>query len=167
MKIRLKDASVIIEIFEDSQYVDYISNNLKKLYDYSWQNDKLIIPYRENQQIKRELILKSIYYLCVSRVKYENPIFLENLMKASSKRIEMIIKSKNNITNEEFARYYMLLNSNKSDSLKSIKKKYHKLVKIYHPDRVATKSEKLIEQYTNKFQQIQEAYEVIKFQMAS
>jgi len=168
MKIRLKDACVVIEVFEDSQYIDIVSNNLKKLYDHVWHNDKLVVPYDKNQKLKRELILRNIYYLCVNRVQYENPKFLENLMKSSSKQIELIIKSRNmNYKKEEFRKYYILLNSHKNDSLTTIKKKYLKLVKIYHPDRVAMRDEKLIKQYTYKFQQIQEAYDVIKYKKAS
>ena len=168
MKIKLKDACVVIEVFEDSRYIDFVSNNLKKLYDYVWHNDKLIVPYDKNQKFKRELVLRNIYYLCVNIVQYENPKFLENLMKSSFKQIELIIKPRNiNYKKEDFRKYYILLNSNKSDSLTAIKKKYLKLVKIYHPDRVAMRDEKLIKQYTYKFQQIQEAYDFVRYKKAS
>jgi DnaJ like chaperone protein len=61
-------------------------------------------------------------------------------------------------------KYYAVLDSDPSDSMDEIKKKYRKLVQDYHPDKIVAKG--LPEEFTkfaqNKFQEIQEAYEHIQ-----
>lgn len=65
---------------------------------------------------------------------------------------------------EDFTKYYAILGSDKSDSDEHIKKRYRKLVKEYHPDKIAAKG--LPEEFTkfahDKFREIQEAYDTIK-----
>ncbi|MEA1972178.1 MAG: TerB family tellurite resistance protein [Candidatus Cloacimonadota bacterium] len=60
-------------------------------------------------------------------------------------------------------KYYKILGCSKNDSFEVIKKKYLKLVKEYHPDKIVSKG--LPEEFSNfakqKFQDIQEAYEII------
>lgn len=54
--------------------------------------------------------------------------------------------------------YYQILGVDKSSSSSEIKKAYYKLARKFHPDK-ADESKK--EEYTKKFQQIGEAYEVL------
>jgi DnaJ like chaperone protein len=61
-------------------------------------------------------------------------------------------------------RYYAVLGCTKSDSDETIKSKYRKLVREFHPDAIAAKG--LPEEFTSfaesKFREIQMAYEEIK-----
>ena len=57
--------------------------------------------------------------------------------------------------------YYETLGVDKDADEKTIKHAYRKLVKLWHPDRHQNKSEDEIKQATEKFKEIQEAYEVL------
>jgi DnaJ like chaperone protein len=61
-------------------------------------------------------------------------------------------------------RYYAILGTSRNDSIEQIKKSYRKLVSEYHPDKIASKGlpEEFIKFATDKFREIQEAYEQIK-----
>jgi len=60
--------------------------------------------------------------------------------------------------------YYAVLGCNRNDSMEQIKKQYRKRVFEYHPDKIASKG--LPEEFTklasDKFREIQEAYDAIK-----
>ncbi len=60
-------------------------------------------------------------------------------------------------------KYYATLGANRNDSNEVIKKKYRQLVLEHHPDRVISKGlpEEFTKIATEKFQEIQEAYEKI------
>lgn len=58
--------------------------------------------------------------------------------------------------------YYEVLDCKADDSFKTIRQNYLKLVKQYHPDAVSHKSPTLASHYSDKFQTIQHAYEMIK-----
>lgn len=59
--------------------------------------------------------------------------------------------------------HYLLLESKPSDSLEVIKKRYRRLVKRYHPDRLVNKglSPELIEVAKERFIEIRDAYELL------
>lgn len=60
--------------------------------------------------------------------------------------------------------YYKVLGIEKSASDSEIKKAYHKMALKYHPDKVSTsdkETKETKEEYTKKFQEISEAYEVL------
>ena len=58
--------------------------------------------------------------------------------------------------------YYSILEAKPSDSMDTIKKKYKKLAKKYHPDLHGTKGEKQQSENEKKFKKINEAYNEIK-----
>jgi DnaJ like chaperone protein len=61
-------------------------------------------------------------------------------------------------------RYYAILGVSRNDSIEQIKKSHRKLVSEYHPDKIASKGlpEEFIKFATDKFREIQEAYEQIQ-----
>ena len=61
-------------------------------------------------------------------------------------------------------RYYKVLNSTPESSNEEIKSNYKKLVKDYHPDKIISKGlpEEFIDLATKKFQEIQEAYSIVR-----
>lgn len=153
MKIRLKEHTINIEVYKNSKYLNFISSNL---------------PIINNNRKEKEKFLKNIYLICTKNAQYQNNVFFKNLIKSSKKHVELIIiDDLIEDEKESLKQSYFLLNSSQNDSLDKIRKKYIKLAKIYHPDRVATKDMYTINQHTIKFQQIQKAYENIKYQIAS
>lgn len=58
--------------------------------------------------------------------------------------------------------YYAILECKAEDNFETIRKQYLKLVKQYHPDTIAYTNKEIIQAYSNKFQLIQHAYEMIK-----
>jgi DnaJ like chaperone protein len=59
---------------------------------------------------------------------------------------------------------YKILGASKNDDMKTIKKKYRELVRKYHPDIIKAqgKDEAYLKEATQKTQEINEAYEIIK-----
>lgn len=55
----------------------------------------------------------------------------------------------------------IILGSNTQDDTKSIKKRYKKLAMIYHPDRAHSQDKKTLLLYTEKFQNIIQAYKIL------
>ena len=64
----------------------------------------------------------------------------------------------------DFEKFYAILETNSNATDEEIKKQYRKLVKEYHPDKIASKG--LPEEFTtfaqDKFRQIQQAYDAVK-----
>ena len=61
-------------------------------------------------------------------------------------------------------KYYEILKSKPKDSDDTIKSRYRQLVREYHPDKIAAKGlpEEFTKLATDKFREIQEAYEAVK-----
>lgn len=57
---------------------------------------------------------------------------------------------------------YELLKSSPVDTLDVIKKRYIKLVKKFHPDRIYSLDHSKVAEFTEKFQMVQRAYEAVK-----
>lgn len=146
MRIRLKKCSIQIEIDENSEYLNYISTAVL--------NTKC--------KDKKKELLKEIYYICAKNANYHNPHFFLKLIQSSYKNIVLQINK-----DESIKKHYLLLKSNEKDSIQVIRKRYLKLAKTYHPDRVIATNANLIEEYTQKFQKIQLAYETVKLKSAS
>jgi len=94
------------------------------------------------------------YYLCA---KKQNLRFLSKLLESPTKTIKIEIKKVVDVEPlENLKKHYFLLNSSEKDSLPTIRKRYFALAKTYHPDRVVHKNKNLVE-----------AYEVLKYEIAS
>ncbi len=146
MRIRLEKSSVIIEIQDNSKYLKGLS---RALLEAKCRDQKLEV-------------LKYIYYICVKNVNYHNPLFFKKLIKSSHKQIELHVDK-----DETMKQLYRLLKSDEKDPIHVIRKRYLRLAKTYHPDRVSYTDSSLIEEYTHKFQKIQRAYEILKLKRAS
>lgn len=62
------------------------------------------------------------------------------------------------IVYDENQHYYTVLECEVGATSAQIRQNYKKLIKIYHPDRVYSENSELVNEYTQKFQQLQEAY---------
>lgn len=100
------------------------------------------------------LMTLSAMFLAESNKERENQFTDENEKNSSI----------NNFDIGENSKYYRILNLNNDASMEEVKKSYRKLVKMYHPDKYASKNmtEKEIKKLELKFIEIQEAYEKIK-----
>ena len=80
----------------------------------------------------------------------------------------MILKFENMLKNKQqsmsLEEAYKILSVNDSDDINTIKKRYRKLVREYHPDIIKSqdKDEAYMEDATAKTQEINQAYEIIK-----
>ena len=143
----------MIEIDSNSYYLSLISSNLESV---------------NNNQLKKEDFLRTVYYLCAKKARKQNLEFLNRLLDASQKEIKIDIQKCLHVESpDSLKNHYSLLNSSEKDSLQIIRKRYLELAKTYHPDRVVHKNKNLVAQYTAKFQKIQQAYEILKYQIAS
>jgi DnaJ like chaperone protein len=80
----------------------------------------------------------------------------------------MILKFENMLKNKQQSmsveEAYKILDVNESDDINTIKKRYRKLVRQYHPDIIKSqdKDDSYMEEATAKTQEINQAYEIIK-----
>lgn len=161
VKIKLYDKSIVIDIPSESRYINFIYSRVEKFYNISWEKeDKIILQTSSGEYRKIQLFLTSIYYLCAYRVQYENPIFYSKLIKSAQKKIIINILRKK----EDLKKYYKILNISAQSDLcaNQIRQKYLQLAKIYHPDHSLNQNPQVTKEYTEKFLQIKEAYEILK-----
>lgn len=127
----------------------------------------IILEFKEVSQIERfQSMLRRKIFIGSFVVSFQhNTQDVQRFFDALKK----VLTSHHNETSEEkevllspLAQYLAVLEANEKESFESIRKRYIKLAKEYHPDRVHSDGEEKIRLYTQKFQQIQEAFNVIK-----
>jgi DnaJ like chaperone protein len=84
-------------------------------------------------------------------------VYIENLYRKKKQRTYSFSSSR-----YPMQRDYEILGISENASNETIKKAYRELAKKYHPDKVAHLGEAVRKQATEKFQEIQSAYEKIK-----
>jgi DnaJ like chaperone protein len=166
--------------FEDSAY---IRDELKKIYNQEKQtfDNTITISQKYLKLTKRDYDkrLKVIEYLV--NVAFIDSEFSEtefmiiediaNALEINKIDLEAVIKRFERFHSEQKAhkinsleKAYEVLGASKDDSNDELKSKYRKLVRIHHPDIVTGKGgdEQSIAEATQKLQEINEAYEIIK-----
>ncbi len=63
---------------------------------------------------------------------------------------------------DKMIRYHAIFELPMGSKLEDLKKRYLKLARRYHPDRVSTQSPEIVNKYTEKFKLLQEAYDALK-----
>lgn len=63
---------------------------------------------------------------------------------------------------DKMIRYHAIFELPVGAKSSDLKKRYRELAKRYHPDRVQTKSDEIINKYTEKFKLLQEAYSALR-----
>jgi len=166
MKLHLTSDCITIHVAENSSHYVHARHVLTHVVGRSfWVNDTLInfdIP--EHNQ-KRKAFLNSLYYTCAVTSKTHNASFLQKLLLASQKPIKLVKKKLKQPIHHTSIRNndpYSLLNAHETENLESIRQKYLSLAKEFHPDSIASVDARILKNATVKFQQIQEAYAIIK-----
>jgi len=105
---------------------------------------------------EENILIKVASFLHFSPQEYET---MMNQFKSSYSNVR---------THSSMSDAYKVLGASKDDDLKTIKKKYRALVKQYHPDIIQAQGAEqgYIDSATQKIQEINEAYELIKKEKA-
>ncbi|MDD2384391.1 MAG: J domain-containing protein [Sulfurospirillaceae bacterium] len=162
MQLRLSEHCITVDLYEHSSHFLHVSQTLSKHFSKSfWINKTLINLPTQKEKAKRKEFLTSLYYTCAFNSQTENLDFLQRLIALHDKPIKVVLRNNNTASHKPYylsplAKCYALLEATQEESLESIRKKYLRLVKQYHPDSTATSKT------VGMFQKIQEAYETIK-----
>ncbi len=143
--IKLNGDSISIGNFFKSIFKSEIKDT-HKYYDFLIDIGSNITLHNLKKIVERKRILNiSVIFIIEQTLK-------ERLLNS----VETIENSVDN------SKYYQVLSVSDSDDISIIRRKYISLVKEYHPDKVFNKDEETIRFYTEKFQEIQEAFEFFK-----
>ncbi|MDD3344131.1 MAG: DnaJ domain-containing protein [Sulfurospirillaceae bacterium] len=165
MKLHLSAHCITVDISEHSSHFLHVSQTLSKNFSKSfWINETLINFPNHKELKKRKEFLTSLYYTCAFHSQTENLDFLHRLIALHDKPIKLIRKKSKPTASKPLylsplAQCYTLLGASLGESLESIRKKYLRLAKQYHPDSHSLCKNILM------FQKIQEAYETIKLEI--
>ena len=155
MRLHLSTDCITVNVFERSSHFLHVSQTLSKKFTKSfWVNETLFNFSTPKEMKKRKEFLTSLYYTCAFSSKTHDLSFLQKLIAMHDKPIKVVQKKKKDNLLET---PYRILEASQEESLQSIRRKYLRLAKTYHPDHNSHTDSK-------KFQQIQEAYETIKAQ---
>jgi DnaJ-domain-containing protein 1 len=136
----------------DSWFHLYIHTKLKECI-HEVQDQSLIFNLNSSKNVSQFERALSRNYIFSQKINFHyDSNFLQTLFRDYS-QYEIDIKEK----------YYAILGCSNSASKDELKSSYKQLVKTYHPDQVMhLNDEKQIVHFTRKFQQVQEAYQMLK-----
>ena len=156
MQLQLTPSCIYIHISQHSKHYPYVLEMLhqKRIGKSYWVNQTLINFSLHNTHSHRKAFLTTLYYFC-SKMSHKSDVsFLNRLISRFESPIKLMIKP-THIYQEKNP--YEILHAHHNESFASIRKKYLRLAKQYHPDSTRDSND-----CTAKFQEIQEAYETIK-----
>ncbi len=181
MNILMCRDSTLIKIDETKLYTKNLLYFMQTNFSAIKQSqNRIILKYIEQEYFDRLFLIKWLYTLYSNITNHNHPDMKELLIKRIEKPIIVEFKSvikKEEVkfeTKEEFIKEepiiakvnpyqeaLILLEIQKNDSKNIIRSKYKKLLREYHPDNVYNKGELHIQEYTDKFKSIQNAYDII------
>ncbi|AFL69388.1 J domain-containing protein [Sulfurospirillum barnesii] len=166
MKLHISTHCITIHLAENSPFSLHVKHFLtKKMSRSFWINDTLINFATPLEVVKRQAFLTKLYYTCATLSRTHNTQFLKKLLLVCHKPIKVICHSLPIFTHhepEQSHHFYTILYSHHQESLQSIRTKYLRLAKQFHPDTLKSDDETTRQHYTEAFQKIQEAYAHIK-----
>lgn len=146
----------------NSILVTYLKNYFKgHLVKYKLKNHTVTIyPQSQNTfTLLEKIIIQKEIIGCYVNFKYDSNevlVYKQTLTQKLNK------KRKFNALFSLLQEYYEVLGCTYKDDFYEIRKNYIRLVKMYHPDTLANENKPLEAHYIEKFQTIQNAYEMIK-----
>ena len=130
-----------------------------------WNSKMIQIDVSENRTKSRiDRMLKKDEFLFF-KVKYiYNEHFLYNLFNPFDGKEEESESFTSDYYHQDskLTHSYSILEAPYGASIGVVKQNYRKLAKMYHPDRVHNKNATIVDLYTKKFQEIQNAYQYLK-----
>jgi len=164
INLKIEDNYAVVFNFKEknSILISYLKNYFKDhLVKYKLRNNSLIVyPHSEVTSILLDKLLNQKEIIgCYVDFSYDINEFL-TFKHSLTKKMER--KQKFNALFSLLEEFYDVLNCKADDNFETIRKNYLKLVKQYHPDAISHKNPSLASHYSNKFQTIQHAYEMIK-----
>ncbi len=162
MKIEDNYAVVFFIGSKNSILVSYLRNYFRNhLIKYRLKNNTITLyPHSNNTAKLLEKLLNQKEIIgCYVDFSYDINEFL-TYKNTLTKKIDR--RKKFNALFSLLEEFYEVLECTADDSFETIRKNYLILVKQYHPDTVLHINPSLISHYSNKFQTIQHAYEMIK-----
>lgn len=164
LHVKIEDNyAIVLDIGnKNSILVSYLKNYFKDhLFKYRLKNDTVTIyPYSEKTASLLENLIEQKELLgCYVSFEYDKDEVEEykNTLLQKLRR-----KQTFNALFAILEEYYAILECKAEDNFETIRKQYLKLVKQYHPDTISYTNKEIIQTYSNKFQLIQHAYEMIK-----
>ncbi len=155
--------AVIFDIgSKNSVLVSYFRNYFKNhLIKYRLKNSTITLypNSKKTAKLLEKLLNQKEIIGCYVDFMYDIDDFLI-YKKSLTKRVER--KNRFNALFLLLEEYYEALGCKDGDNFETIRKNYLKLVKQYHPDATSHTSSTLALHYKEKFQTIQQAYEMIK-----
>ena len=166
LKITMKiedNYAVIFDIgSKNSVLVSYLRNYFKNhLIKYRLKNNTVTLyPHSNNTAKLLEKLLNQKELIgCYVDFSYDINDFLV-YKKSLTKKMDR--RKKFNALFSLLEEFYEVLECKADDSFETIRKNYLTLVKQYHPDTISHTNPSLASHYSDKFQTIQHAYEMIK-----
>jgi molecular chaperone DnaJ len=130
-----------------------------------WNSKIIQIDVSESRTKARiDRMLKKDKFLFF-KIKYiYNEHFLYNLFNpfSSGEKEYDSFTSNSYQQDAQMTHWYSVLEAPYGASIGVVKQNYRKLAKMYHPDRVHNKNKTIVELYTKRFQEIQNAYASLK-----
>lgn len=160
----IKDQAIFSFERPNGLFASYISQKFRN--SQIFLNDTqttLAIKIQNKDDIKGfdELFSKSEHMRFCVNFSYDEAKFVNFKRQANMQNSQKFIKRFSAIAGL-FEEYFEVLGCELNDSFESVRSSYLRLVKLYHPDRHANKSEKIKSEYRLKFEQIQHAYESLR-----
>ena len=107
-----------------------------------------------------------LFAMGVAFLSYEDNTYTQNNYYKNESHEEDFRRSYNSVPKHDsnMEKYYSVLNCSVNDSFETVRKAYKKLSREYHPDAIQGKglSESFVSFATEKMQEINEAYRMIK-----
>ncbi len=162
--VKIEDNYVVVFYLSGSNsiFVNYLKNYFKNhLVQYRPKNYTVTIYPESSKTIEllEKLFQKKEIIGCYVEFNYNKKEYEQYRQNIDKKSIR---KRKSNALFNLLEEYFKVLECSSGDSFETIRKQYLRLVKRYHPDRVLNSNQTLLSHYSKKFQDIKQAYEIIK-----
>lgn len=146
--------------YETLAFIEALRKNFRSIdVDYSQNVAKVPIRDKAAYTALRKMLAKNVSLGSDARAKFTyNEEELIRLHRRTSSGDFFVGQANGQQMNQWYAR----LCSKPEDSFEEIKKRYIRLIKTYHPDKVYGQSEAVIARYADEFRSIQFAFEQIK-----
>lgn len=150
---------ISLNLYPESSYVKhFIKLFFKNFKLYRNSKNELLLKLNSEDIILRVKELLNRRVILSFRVRFKYDLYIESICLAK----ERAKKQQESLIEIELGKSILLLESNIDDEFEIIRKRYLKLAKKYHPDSVFNESKELVDEYTKRFQDIQDAFSIVK-----